>query len=211
MFRTGGLDVMVRTMQIWGLTGNIACGKSAAESMLRELGLPVIDADQVARQVVEPGTEGLAEVVAAFGPGVLAGDRLDRAALGAIVFSDPEQRKQLEAITHPRIATAIAHQVMHFANEGHEVVIVSAALMVESGSYRDYAGMAVVTCPPEQQLKRLLARDPLSAEDAQRRIASQMPQDQKAAHAQVVLDNSGDLEHLRAQVQAFHDQHLHRP
>lgn len=198
-------------MQVWGLTGNIACGKSAAEAMLRELGVPVIDADEVAREVVRPGTEGLAEIVAAFGPGVLDGDELNRPALGAIVFADPARRAELEAITHPRIHAAIARQVMELAAAGEELIVVSAALMVESGSYRNYAGIVVVTCPPELQLARLLARDPLSEEDARRRIASQMPQDEKAGFAQVVLDNRGDLDALREQVRAFHDARLASP
>ncbi len=191
-------------MKVWGLTGNIACGKSAVEAMLRDAGLPVIDADVVARQVVEPGKLALRAIRDAFGPGVVGPDgRLDRAALGRIVFADPDQRRALEAITHPAIHAAIADQVIGLAGQGHEHIVVSAALMVESGSFRNYAGLLVVTCPPEQQLRRLLARDDLSADEARARIASQMPQAKKAAHAHAVIENGGDLAETRLQVERW--------
>jgi dephospho-CoA kinase len=191
-------------MQVWGLTGNIACGKSAVEGMLREAGLPVIDADVVAREVVEPGEPALAAIVDAFGDGVLGPDgRLDRPALGRIVFTDPAARRRLEAITHPAIGAAIARQVVGFAGQGHEHIVVSAALMVESGSFRNYAGVVAVTCPPAEQLRRLLARDGLSEAEARARIDSQMPQEEKAKHADVVIDNGGDRAATRRQVEAW--------
>ena len=191
-------------MQVWGLTGNIACGKSAVEAMLREAGLPVIDADVVARQVVEPGTPALSAIVNAFGPGVIGADgRLDRPALGRIVFADSGQRRILEGITHPAIHSAIAQQVVELAQQGHDRAVVSAALMVESGSFRNYAGLLVVTCPPQEQLRRLLARDDLWEAEARARIDSQMPQEEKAAHADVVIDNAGAIEDTRAQVEAW--------
>jgi dephospho-CoA kinase len=190
-------------MQVWGLTGNIACGKSAVEAMLREGGLPVIDADVVARQVVEPGQPALAAIVEAFGEDLVVDGRLDRPALGRIVFSDPHKRKQLEGITHPAIGAAIANQVFAFAAEGHEHVVVSAALMVESGSYRNYAGILVVTCPADEQLRRLLSRDDLTEAEARARISSQMPQGEKVAHADVVIANGGDLVETQRQVGAW--------
>lgn len=191
-------------MHVWGLTGNIACGKSAVEGMLREAGLPVLDADVVAREVVEPGQPALAAIVEAFGPGVLTPEgRLDRPALGAIVFADAGQRAVLEGITHPAIGAAIANQVMAYAAEGHEHVVVSAALMVESGSYRNYAGLLAVTCPEDEQLRRLLARENFREEDALARIRSQMPQAEKASHADVVIDNGGSLAETRRQVEAW--------
>lgn len=191
-------------MQVWGLTGNIACGKSAVEAVLREAGLPVIDADVVARQVVEPGEPALDAIAEAFGPDVIAANgRLDRAALGRVVFADAEKRRALEAITHPAIARAIGKEVLEHAGRGHEHAVVSAALMVESGSWRSYAGLIVVTCPPEEQLRRLLARDDLSEPEALARIASQMPQDAKVAHAGAVIDNGGDPAETRRQVRAW--------
>lgn len=187
-------------MRVYGLTGNIACGKSLVERVLREHGVPVIDTDQVARQIVMPGTMGLEDIRRRFGSAVLRDGALDRAALGAIVFADPDARRDLEAITHPRIFARTAEQVMAFGEQGHELVVVSAALMVESGSWRNYAGVLVVTCPPDQQLARLMARDTFTLEEAQMRIASQLPQADKAAIAERVIDNGGTIEQTTAQV-----------
>lgn len=191
-------------MQVWGLTGNIACGKSAVEAVLKDAGLPVIDADVVARAVVQPGGPALAAIAEAFGSEVLLPDgSLDRPALGRIVFSDPARRRALEAITHPAIGAAIATQVLEFASQGHKHAVVSAALMVESGSWRNYAGLIVVTCPPPEQLRRLRARDALSEEEARARIASQLPQEEKASFASTIIDNGGDRDATRAQVEAW--------
>lgn len=188
-------------MLVWGLTGNIACGKSAVEAILRQRGLPVLDADQIARDIVEPGEPALQEIEAAFGQGVLLPDgRLDRPALGAIVFGDPEARERLEAITHPRIIGRTMEHLAELTAEGHPLAIVSAALMIESGSYRNYAGLAVVTCPEDLQLARLCRRDGLSEEDARQRIASQRPQADKTALADVVFDNAGSLDELQQAV-----------
>lgn len=190
-------------MHVWGLTGNIACGKSAVEARLRELGVPVIDADVVARDVVKPGSDGLAAVVREFGDGVLDGDELDRKALGAVVFADADARKRLEAITHPRIFASMGTRLAALAAEGEPLAVVSAALMVESGSYRNYAGLAVVVCPPDVQLKRLMARDGSTEAEARARIGSQLPQREKRVHADVVLDNGGSRESLRVAVDAW--------
>jgi len=186
---------------VWGLTGNIACGKSAVEAVLRAKSIPVIDADHIAREVVEPGQPALAEIAAGFGGGVLLADgRLDRPALAAIVFGDIDARRRLEAITHPRIIGATLERLAQLESEGHVLAVVSAALMIESGSYRNYAGLAVVTCPEHLQLERLQRRDGLSAEDAMGRIRSQRAQGEKAALADVVFDNSRELEDLQAAV-----------
>ncbi len=188
-------------MDVWGLTGNIACGKSAVEGLLVERGVPVIDLDVVAREVVEPGEPALAEIREAFGDGVLDDDgRLDRAALGAVVFDDAEARSRLQQITWPRIYERTAAKL---AALGSDVAVVSAALMVESGSYRTYAGFALVTCTPEQQRARLVARDGLSPADADKRITSQMPASEKVPLADVVIDNSGPLDALPPQVDAW--------
>ncbi len=193
-------------MRVFGLTGNIACGKSLVERILRDEGVPVIDTDQVAREVVMPGSTGLDEIRQRFGGGVIADDgTLDRAALGAIVFSDTGARRDLEAITHPKIFQRTGEQVMAYATDGHDLIIVSAALMVETGSYRNYTGVLVVTCPAEQQLARLLARDGFDRAEALKRIDSQLPQSQKAALADVVFDNGGTVDETRAQVLAWLD------
>lgn len=189
-------------MRVFGLTGNIACGKSLVERMIADAGVPVIDADQVARQVVEPGEPALADIAAAW-PSVIVDGRLDRAALGQIVFADADARKRLEGFTHPRIFQAMAEQIAAFGAAGHDTVVVSAPLMIESGSYRNYAGLAVVTCPEEIQLARLMGRDGFDEAAARARMDSQMPQAEKAAHADVVIDNGGTIEATRAQVTAW--------
>ncbi|MCP4870676.1 MAG: dephospho-CoA kinase [Proteobacteria bacterium] len=188
-------------MDVWGLTGNIACGKSAVEAMLRERGIPVLDLDQVAREVVEPGEPALDEIRDAFGAGVIDADgRLDRPALGAIIFSDPDARARLQAITWPRIYQRTAEKL---AAMEAPVAVVSAAMMIESGSYQQYAGLIVVTCEPGIRLSRLLARDGLSEADALKRIDAQMAQADKAALADHVIDNSGTLAETAAQVEAL--------
>ena len=195
------------TLLTWGLTGNIACGKSAIEALLRERGIPVIDADQVARDVVATGQPALEAIKARFGSEVfLADGSLDRAALGTIVFDDPERRRELESLTHPPIIAETLRRLAGLASAGHSFAVVSAALMVESGSYQSYAGLAVVTCAPDEQLRRLVQRDGLSADAAQARIDSQLGQDQKAARADVVLDNSGSRADLERQVQHWLDE-----
>jgi dephospho-CoA kinase len=180
------------------LTGNIACGKSAVEALLRERGIPVIDADQVARDVVAPGQPTLEAITARFGTELLQADgSLDRAALGGIVFADEAARRDLEALTHPPIIAETLRRVAGLAAAGHELAVVSAALMVESGSYAGYAGLLVVTCDQQVQLQRLTDRDSLSREDALARVDSQLSQQNKASYADAVIDNSGspaDLE-----------------
>jgi len=189
------------TLLTWGLTGNIACGKSAVEALLRERGIPVIDADQVARDVVAPGQPTLEAIAARFGRELLQADgSLDRAALGAIVFADEAARRDLEALTHPPIIAETLRRVASLAAVGHELAVVSAALMVESGSYAGYAGLLVVTCDQQIQLQRLMNRDRLSREDALARVDSQLGQQEKASYADAVVDNSGSLADLELAV-----------
>ena len=191
-------------MRVWGLTGNIACGKSTVEDLIRGGGIPVIDADRVARAVVEPGQPALAEIEELFGSDILDEEgRLDRPALGAIVFADPTSRKQLEAITHPRIHARTAELLNQLAQDGTPLAVVSAALMVEAGSYRLYEGLVVVTCPEALQRSRLMARDGLNVQDARARTESQMAQDSKAALADVLIDNGGNTEATAVQVRAW--------
>jgi dephospho-CoA kinase len=188
-------------MNVWGLTGNIACGKSLVEGMLRELGVPVVDADEVAREVVEPSEPALAEIRSEFGDGVLGADgRLDRKALGALVFSDPERRRKLEAITWPRVMARTMERLAALAARGEDLAVVSAALMVESGTYRNYSGLAIVICPEPEQIRRLMARDGIDEAAARARLAAQRPQAEKAALAQLVIDNGSTPGQTRAQV-----------
>ena len=185
-----------------GLTGSIAVGKSFVSSVLAELGCHVLDADQTAREMVAPGSAGLGAVVEAFGAGVLGEDgALDRARLGAIVFADAAKRQLLNSILHPLI---IAAQDEWMRARGREdprgVAVVDAALMIETGSYRRFDKLIVVHCDEAVQLARLMRRDRLAREEAERRIAAQMPQRDKMRHADYLVDTSGTYDDTRAQV-----------
>lgn len=189
---------------IVGLTGGIACGKSLVASILADQGIPVVDADQVARDVVAPGTAGLASVVEAFGTGVLAGDgSLDRKKLAAVVFAEPAQRKKLEAILHPLISIESMRQLAGVPDSAPYAVY-DAALLVENGIHRMLPAVVVVTAPPDVQRARLMARDGLDAEAAAARVAAQMPLEQKVAVATHVIDNGGDRERTRERTLAVH-------
>jgi dephospho-CoA kinase len=185
-----------------GLTGGIATGKSTVSAMFRALGCVIIDADLLAREVVEPGEPALADIVRDFGPGVVTADgRLDRQALGAVVFGDADRRRRLEAITHPRIRERFDHRLQTLADEGFDgVVIFDAAVIVESGNWKTMDRLVVVVTDDATQLARLQARDGLSREEALRRIGSQMPLREKARLAHYVIDNSGDRAATEAQV-----------
>ena len=182
-----------------GLTGSIATGKSFVAGLLKELGCRVLDADLVARQVVEPGGEGLRQVVEAFGGEVLTPEgRLDRAKLGAVVFADESKRLLLNSILHPLIMAEQDAQLRRWEeDEPRGVAVVDAALMIESGGYRRFAKLVVVHCRPEIQMRRLIERDKLSAEEAERRIAAQMPQADKLRYADFQIDTSDGFEATR--------------
>lgn len=183
-----------------GLTGSIAVGKTFVDNVFRELGVPVLDADQVARDVVEPGTVGLQRVVEEFGDSVVQGGKLDRARLGSIVFNDEEKRLKLNSIIHPLVFEAQDAWLKQRETERARVAIVDAALMIESGGYKRFDKLIVVWCERDLQLQRLMRRDGLSREDAERRIASQMPQDKKKSYADHLIDTSGDFDATRRQV-----------
>jgi dephospho-CoA kinase len=190
-----------------GLTGSIAVGKSFVSSVFAGLGCHVLDADQTSREVVAPGSAGLRAVAEAFGREVLRPDgALDRAKLGAIVFSDETKRVKLNAILHPLIIEAQDDWLRHcetLAPRG--VAIVDAALMIETGGYRRFDKLNVVYCRPELQLERLIKRDGLTPEEAARRIAAQMPQDEKKSFADYLIDTSGNYDETREQVQTVYE------
>lgn len=189
-------------MKIIGLTGGIASGKSSVATMLERLGAPVVDADLLAREVVEPGQTALKEIAAQFGAQVLNPDgTLNRAALGTIVFADPAARRTLEAITHPAIRTLAEMRIAHYQETGAPVLFYVAPLLIEAGSAARVDEIWVVYLDRENQLKRLMARDGLGAEEAQQRIDSQMPMDEKRRLGQVVIDNCGSREELAAEVE----------
>jgi dephospho-CoA kinase len=184
-----------------GLTGGIASGKSTVARLLADRGAAIVDADQLARQVVEPGRPALAELVARFGTDILAPDgTLDRKRLGAIAFGDPAARADLGRITHPRIAAASAEAIATLAAAGANVVFYEAPLLVENGAHKQLAGLVVVSATPETQLARAMARDGLDAAAARARIAAQAPLEDKLAAATWVVRNDGDADTLAAEV-----------
>ncbi len=189
-----------------GLTGGIAVGKSYVSALLRELGCHVFDADDIARAVVQPGMPALNDIVAAFGPEVLAADgTLDRAKLGRLVFADAEARSRLNAIVHPRVHAEQDRLLREVeARDPHGIAVVDAALLIESGGYRRFDVVVVVWCRPEIQLARLMARNGLSREEAAQRIAAQMPSEEKRRYADFEIDTSEGFEPTRQQVLALH-------
>lgn len=184
-----------------GLTGGIASGKSTVSAIFRALGAVVIDSDQLARDVVAPGTPGLAAVVEAFGPGVLAADgSLDRPKLGAIVFADPERRRELEAITHPLIGEA-SRVLEHRARaEGH-LTVHDIPLLVEAGMAPLFDAVVVVDVPVDVQVQRMIELRGMSRADAEARLAAQATREQRLAAATHVIDNTGTLDALRERVE----------
>lgn len=189
-----------------GLTGGIASGKSTVAEMFAELGVPVIDTDAIARQVVAPGQPALDEIVEAFGPGLLRPDgSLDRNALRARVFADPADRHRLEGILHPRIR-ARTLEVAARAGGPYQVIVVP--LLVESGFNRLVDEVVVVDCPEAEQRRRLLNRDGDDAVQADRMMAAQLSREARLAAADAVIDNSGELGDTRAQVQALHRRYV---
>ena len=186
-----------------GLTGGIGSGKSEVSRRLAARGAVIIDADVAARQVVAPGTPGLARIAAEFGPGVLRPDgALDRDRLGAIVFGDPAQLAKLNAITHPLIAEwmqAVERAALDAAR-GEAVLVYDAALLAESGRWADYDLVIVVDVPPGLQVDRLVSQRGMAPDQARARMAAQASREQRLALADVVIDNSGSLEDLDRRV-----------
>ncbi len=187
-----------------GLTGGIASGKSAVAAMLRELGFAVLDADSLAHKLIEPGQPAYAEVLQDFGQAVVAPDgHVDRAKLSAIVFADRTRLDHLNAIVHPRVAEVVFRQFEEWQRNGtRDAAFVEAALLIESGIHKKLDGLVVAWCAPEQQLERLVARG-LSEAEARRRIAAQLPVEEKLRLATEKIDCSGSLEQTRRQVEAL--------
>lgn len=196
-------------MKLVVLTGGIASGKTAVCATLAELGVPVVDADRIAREVVEPGREAHREVVEAFGPSILLPDgRIDREKLGKIVFADPDRRARLERITHPRIGARMAELVMEHAAKGAPLIVLDIPLYFEGrksgrGAPLPPHAVVVVRVDPETQLRRLVERDGLPEADALARVRAQLPLDEKARMADHVIDNSGTPEETARQVRAL--------
>ncbi len=186
-------------MHVFGLTGGIASGKSTVGRRFARRGVPVVDADELAREVVAPGSDGLRAIVEAFGQGVLKDDgALDRAALGALVFLAPEKRRVLEAITHPLIARAGQAKMMTLAAEGHGLACYEAALLVEAGTADLFRPLVVVAAPESVQITRTTVRDSVDEATAAARVRAQKPLHEKVAVADHVITNNGSIDELVA-------------
>jgi dephospho-CoA kinase len=185
-----------------GLTGGIGSGKSEVARRLAALGAVVVDADAIAREVVAPGTPGLAQVVAEFGDEVLAADgSLDREKVAAIVFADPDARARLNGIVHPLIGAAMIERTAAAGEaDPHAVVVNDVPLLVEGGMSDRYDAVVVVDTEPETQLRRLVEQRGMTEADARARMAVQATREQRLAVADYVVDNTGDLDHLDRQV-----------
>ncbi|HEY7653396.1 MAG TPA: dephospho-CoA kinase [Methylomirabilota bacterium] len=192
----------MRRFLLVGLTGGIATGKSTVNAMLVSPSVRVVDADALAREVVEPGTPAYKQIVTEFGKEILQPDgRLDRARLGDVVFADPAKRKRLEAITHPAIRARFEKIMADLERAGFDGILIwDASLLVEGGGNKNMDRVVVVTTDPATQLRRLMERDGCSEEAARARTASQMPLAIKARYADYVIDNSGTREQTEARV-----------
>jgi len=182
-----------------GLTGGIASGKSVVAARLAARGVPVIDADRIARDVVEPGRPALAEIAARW-PSVVRGGTLDRKALGAIVFADPGERAALEAILHPRIREELERAFRGLEDEGVPIAVYEAPLLVETGSDAALDALIVVSAPEALQVERVMRRDGLDEAQARARLAAQLSAEARLAKATFVIENSGDLRALERNV-----------
>ncbi|KAF8522204.1 dephospho-CoA kinase-domain-containing protein [Hysterangium stoloniferum] len=188
-------------MPIIGLTGGIATGKSTVSSLLKSYGIPVIDADVLAREVVTPGTNGLKKIIAEFGREVLLTDgSLNRARLGEVIFNDEAKRKKLNRIIHPAVQRAMLWNVFKLWLRGERLCVLDVPLLIEAGLWKWMGWIVVVYCSSQVQLTRLMERDGSTESAASSRLNAQMPISQKLAYADYVLDNSGTIKDSEIQV-----------
>ncbi|MED1722070.1 dephospho-CoA kinase [Brevibacillus parabrevis] len=189
---------------ILGLTGGIATGKSTVTGMLRERGIPVIDADQIAREVVEPGKPAYEAIVRHFGKDILLEDgQIDRKGLGEIVFSDESERQKLNAIVHPEVRRVMREEAEAAEANGADIVFMDIPLLFESKLQHMVEKIVVVYAPGDMQLARMMERDELEEEQAQKRLRAQFPIDQKKLEADFLIDNSFSREETERQVEAL--------
>ncbi len=191
------------TLILFGLTGGIACGKSTVASFLKKRGLAVIDADEMARQAVAPGTRGLKKIVERFGADLVNQQgHLDRKKMAGLVFADRNARLTLEKLLHPLVQEQTRKRAQELANKGHHLAAYEAALLVEKGLADKYRPLVVVTAPQSLQLQRLIDRDGLSDAEARSRLAAQMPVEDKAKAADHVIDTGASLSQVEARTHA---------
>lgn len=188
-----------------GLTGNIGCGKSTVAKILSEQGVPVLDADQIARELSDSDPGVTAEIAKAFGKDFITPDgKLDRAKMRSLVFNDEKKRKTLESILHPAIQKEAKKRIKKLFKDGHRTIIYEASLLVEVGMTTSFDGLLVVTCPAEKQEQFLLKRNPELTEALTKKIiASQMQQDEKAKSATWIIENNGTVDELREKTLAW--------
>jgi dephospho-CoA kinase len=191
---------VIGNLRLVGLTGGIGSGKSTVARLFAERGVPVIDADQLAREATRPGAPALTDIAVAW-PGLVGPDGvLDRRLLGRAVFDDPAARARLEAILHPRIAALQNARAQELARAGHRLALYEATLLVETGRYGDFDGLIVVDAPLEVRVARVMARDGVPEADVRARIAAQLPIEDKRRVASHIIENDGDEDALRARV-----------
>jgi len=189
-------------MRVFGLTGNFGSGKSTVAGIFRRSGIPVIDTDRISQKVMAPDGRAYPRIVLEFGAGILLPDnRIDRKKLGVIVFTDPARRKRLEAITHPIILEATKEYLENLSKKGYPAAMIEAALIHEAGMKEAFEAIICVQCDEETQLRRVMARDGISMEEALSRFRTQMNAELKALRSDHVIDNSGNLDETRAQTE----------
>lgn len=201
-------------MEVYGLTGGIGSGKSSVATMLEEYGVPVVSADELSRMVVAPGSEGLADVVEAFGPEVLdERGELDRKKMGRIVFAAPDKRKALEAILHPRIRERYEQVLDALEKAGHPVMVYEVPLLFEKGLHLqdEMKGVILVTASADTRIARVKARDALTTDEVLARMRAQMPEEEKRRLADYVINNDGDVDDLRREVELLISRYLRMP
>jgi dephospho-CoA kinase len=190
-------------MRVIGLTGGIAAGKSTVSEALREAGAIVIDADTIGHEAYQPGTATQAALIEAFGREIVADSgEIDRRKLGAIVFADPAQRRRLQDIVWPRMKEMMRQRIADLRAAGADVVVIEAAVLIEADWLDLVDEVWVVQVPEEIAMQRLMTRNGFSADDARARIRAQITNEERARHAQVIIDNSGSVEDARKQVQS---------
>lgn len=191
-------------MKVYGLTGGIGSGKSTVARLFHGLGIPVVDADVLARDAVAPGSPGLAEVVATFGDEVLdAAGRLDRHALARVVFNDTEKKRRLEAIIHPRVQMAFMSEVQRLGASSHDAMIYEVPILFEKGLEAKFAGVVLVCAPLEVRMARVVERDGIDPADVRARMRHQLSDDETRARATYIIENDADLAALERQVEAL--------
>jgi dephospho-CoA kinase len=190
-------------MKLLGLTGGIASGKSTVAAILRRLGAAIINADELSREVVQPGQDAWKEIITTFGPDIVQGDQtLDRRKLRKIVFDNPEARKKLEAIIHPRVRALAERRISELATAGNSIIVYEVPLLFEGQIHLWLRPVILVACEIETQRKRLVERDHLTEIEAKQHLDAQMSLEEKRRLADYVIENDGNLEDLEQQVRA---------